>query len=82
MKNLFEQTGPNHEALIKEAFAPLMGKLLSRAGKVIQKHPLKSVGAGLTTLESGANFSKMNKAMADAASGGHNQAARVGAITM
>ena len=83
MKRLFEQTGPNHADFIKEAFLPLLAKgLMGRAGKTIVKHPLKSVGAGLTVMDSGTSMSKMNKLMSDASSGGHNLASRVGSITM
>jgi hypothetical protein len=80
--NLFKTTGPNHEEMVKQAFLPLMSKLVSRAGQVVVKHPLKSAGAGLATLDSGANIGRMSKSMSDAASGGHNIASRVGAMNL
>lgn len=82
MSSLFKITGPQHEELIKEALLPLMGRMMSRVGKVIVKHPLKSVGAGLTVMESGSGMQKMRKTMSDAAMGGTNIGRRAAAINM
>lgn len=55
MTSLFELVGPDREAFIKEAFAPLAGKalvgvgsLMGRAGKAVMKNPLKSLGTAFT----------------------------------
>ena len=82
MSDLFKTTGPRHEELIKEALLPYMGRMMSRVGKVIAKHPLKSVGAGLTTMESGRSLQRMKKSMSDAAMGGTNLARRTTAVNM
>lgn len=82
MSRLLEITGPSHRDMVKEAFIPLMSKLIGRAGKVITKHPLKSAGAGLIAMDSGTSLARMNKAMADASRGGHNLARSVPAFNM
>ena len=78
MNSLFEQTGPNHAGLIKEA---VIGAV-ARAGKVLIKHPLKSIFGGLTVLDSGASMKNLNKMMSDSSSGAHNIGKQVKAINM
>ena len=46
MSRLLDIVGVNHENLVKEALIGMGARLLGRAGKIIVKNPIKSLGAG------------------------------------
>ena len=78
MSELLKLTGPNHRALVKEAFIGTGLRLMSRVGKVIVKNPLKTLGVGFTMGDALSG----TKRITDAASGARNIAANVGRATM
>jgi len=82
MSTLLKLTGPNHEAMIKEAIigqaAVGVGSLMGRVGKAVVKNPLKSLGYAFT----GSDLVSRANRMGSAASEGANLAANVGRITM
>jgi hypothetical protein len=85
MTELFKIAGPNKVAAVKEAFAPLAGKalmgmasLMGRAGKVVVKNPMKSLGTAFT----GADALSKGNMMASASSVGSDAGRNVGRITM
>lgn len=86
MSELLKITGPNHALMIKEAiFGPLAGKalmgvgsLMGRAGKVVVKNPLRSLGVVATGSDV---VSKANR-MGGAAAAGEAIGSNVGRSTM
>lgn len=57
MSELLKLSGPNHEAMVKEALLGLAGKLLGKVGR----NPLKSVGAYFNTKDVVAGAGKLNQ---------------------
>lgn len=82
MSNLLKTTGPNHEAMIKEALLGKamvgIGSLMGRAGKAVVKNPLKSLGYAAT----GSDLISRANRTSNAAATGANLAANTGRITM
>lgn len=82
MSDLLKLTGPNHESMIKEALVGKallgVGKLMGRAGKVVVKNPMKTLGVTFT----GSDILSRTNRMSSAASEGANLAQSVGRITM
>lgn len=82
MSDLLKTTGPNHEAMIKEALLGKalygVGSLMGRAGKAVVKNPMKAMTATFT----GSDIVSRANRTSNAASTGANLAANVGRITM
>ena len=79
---IFTELKEKHQILIKEAFMGFLAKkglgLMARAGKVIVKNPMKSLGAGFTANSVLSGTQKLT----DTASGGRNIALSAPRITM
>lgn len=79
---IFDNLKQKHEFIVKEAIVGFLargaGSLMARAGKVIVKNPIKSLGAGFTVDSALSGTKKLT----DTASGGHNLAASAGRVTM
>lgn len=82
MSGLLRLTGPNHEAMIKEALLGKammgVGSLMGRAGKVVVKNPLKSLGYAFT----GSDMLSRANRISNASTLGADTASSVGRITM
>jgi hypothetical protein len=80
--SLLNSTGPRHEAMVKEALIGSavggLARIMGRAGKVIIKNPMKSIGAGFAAGDMVSGTQRMSEATA----GGRNMAAGIGAGTM
>lgn len=71
---LLKLAGEQHKALVKQAFLGALAKmtvpLFARAGKVLIRNPLKSMGAALTAYDVGSSGARMG----DLTAGSRNMA--------
>lgn len=68
MSRILSQSKEAHELLVKEAVLGLM----ARAGKLILRNPIKSLGVGATVGFNALDWKSGTKKLTDAANGGQN----------